>query len=122
MHRADFSDISKNMIPEIAKKMKGNGCSLVVIAGYADKEGKPVVAYSYDVDGEVKTYKCTGEWNVPSLTGIYGTAAEWFEEEISELMGMEFEGLNKTGRLFLPEEFDGSGQIIVSPLSELNKK
>lgn len=122
MHKADFSDISKSMIPEIAKKMKGNGCSIVVITGYTDKEGKPVVAYSYDVDGEVKTYKCTGEWKVPSITDIYGTAAEWFEEEISELMGVEFEGLNKKGRLFLPEEFDGSGQIIVSPLSELRKK
>jgi Ni,Fe-hydrogenase III component G len=122
MHKADFNDIDKSMILQVARKMKSNSCPLAAIVGYVDKEGKPVVAYSYDVNGDVKTYKCTGEKKVPSLTNIYGTAAEWFEEEISELMDVEFEGLVNKGRLFLPEEFDGSGQIIVSPLSELTGK
>ena len=31
-------------------------------------------------------------------------------------------GLNRSGRLFLPEEFkDGEGQILVMPLKELKK-
>jgi hypothetical protein len=31
------------------------------------------------------------------------------------------EGLKKLGRLFLPDDFDGSGQILVLPISELKK-
>lgn len=121
MHKADFNDISREQIIETAKAKKEKGCSLAVIAGYTDKEGKPVIAYSYDDRGNIETYKCTNESSVKSITSVYGIAAEWFEEEISELMGIEFIGLEKKGRLFLPEEFDGSGQIIVSPLSELKK-
>ena len=38
------------------------------------------------------------------------------------MMNMKFDGLNRSGRLFLPEEFkDGEGQILVMPLSELKK-
>lgn len=122
MHKADFRDINKKQILSTAEEMKKKGCALVVISGYVDKEGKTCLAYSYDVGGAVVTYKCTGENSVPSITEVYGTAAEWFEEEISELMGVEFKGLKNCGRLFLPEEFDGSGQIIVSSLEELRKK
>ena len=38
------------------------------------------------------------------------------------MMHMSFNGLNRSGRLFLPEEFtDGEGQILVMPLDELKK-
>lgn len=122
MHKADFREINKDQITRIAKEKKHNGCSLVVMTGYVDKEGKAVIAYSYDSKGAVETFKCIGENEVPSITDVYGTAAEWFEEEISELMDVTFTGLCKKGRLFLPEEFDGSGQILVAPMSELRKK
>lgn len=122
MHKADFRDISKGEIVKKAEEMKKNGCTLTVITGYVDKEGNPVISYCYDVDGELETYKLSGEKNIPTITGVYGTAAEWFEEEISELMDVKFEGLEMKGRLFLPDEFDGSGQIIVSSLSELRDK
>jgi len=122
MHKADFREIKKEEIISIAGQKKESGCPLVVIVGYMDKEGKPVIAYSYDVGGEIETYKCIGENKLPSITGIYGVAAEWFEEEIEELMEVEFEGLQRKGRLFLPDDFDGSGQIIVLPMSELTKK
>lgn len=122
MHKADFNEIGKEQIIEIAREKKEKGCSLTVIVGYTDKEGEPVIAYSYDDNGSIQTYKCTNEKSVESITPVYETAAEWFEEEISELMGIEFAGLEKKDRLFLPEEFDGSGHIIVSSLSELRKK
>lgn len=122
MHVSDFRDINKDKILSIAKEMKEKGCPLVVIIGYTDKEGRPVIAYSFDDSGNIITFRCLNEYKLPSITGIYKTAAAWFEEEISELMGVEFEGLEKKGRLFLPEEFDGSGQILVSTLSELRKK
>lgn len=121
MHKADFKEIRNDEVVKIAEKMKMEKYQLTVITGYADKEGKPVISYSYDVGGNIQTYKLTGDETIPSITGVYGAAAEWFEEEIAELMGIEFEGLDKKDRLFLPEEFDGSGQIIVSSLSELAK-
>lgn len=122
MHKADFRDITKEQIIKIAEEKKRNGCFLTVIVGYHDKDGKPVIAYSYDSNGDIETYKCSNENVLPSITPVYGAAAEWFEEEISELMEVKFEGLEKKDRLFLPEEFDGSGQIIVTPLSELREK
>lgn len=123
MHKADFREITKDDVVRVASEMKSKGCSIVTIAGYVDKENKPVVAYSYDVNGNVVTYSLIGESVIPSITGIYGVAAEWFEEEITELMKVDFDGLNNKGRLFLPDEFDGSGQILVTPMSELvNKK
>lgn len=122
MHASDFRDIEKDNILSVAKEMKEKGCPLVVIIGYIDKEGKPVIEYSFDDSGNIITYRCFNEYKLPSITSIYKTAAEWFEEEISEFMGVEFEGLEKKGRLFLPEEFDGSGRILVSSLSELRKR
>mgnify|MGYP000953344726 CR=1 FL=1 len=123
MHKADFKEITTDDVVRIASGMKSKGCSIVTITGYVDKESRPVVAYSYDVNGNVETYSLRGENVIPSITGIYGIAAEWFEEEITELMKVDFDGLDNKGRLFLPEEFDGSGQILVTPMSELvNKK
>lgn len=122
MHDADFREINSEEVIGIAKEKKNSNCPLVVIIGYVDKDSKPVISYSYDVNGAIETYKCQNVTTIPSITGIYGTAAEWFEEEISEFMGTKFKGLENKGRLFLPEEFDGSGQIIVTPLSELRKR
>lgn len=122
MHKALFQEIPRDKIIEVAQESRDRGYPLAVITGYIDKEGKTVITYSYDVNGDVYSYKCIDEQTLPSITPYYGIAAEWFEEEISELMGVEFEGLEIKGRLFLPEEFDGSGQILVTPLSELNKR
>lgn len=121
MHKADFKEMTGEQIVSVAKEKKDSGCTLVVIVGYYDKEGKPVITYSYDVNGAIETFCCRGESTLPTITGIYGLAAEMFEEEISELMEVKFEGLDKKGRLFLPEEFDGSGQILVTSMSELRK-
>lgn len=121
MHESNFREISKNEIRSISKEMKDKGNTIVAITSYLDDEKKPVITYSYDANGDIKSFKCIGESRVLSITDIYGTAAEWFEEEINELMGIEFEGLEVKNRLFLPDEFDGSGEIIVSSLSELKK-
>lgn len=121
MHKAYFRETGKGEILDIARQKKNEGCSLAVIVGYVDGEGKPVIAYSYDVGGNIETYSCIGENVVPSITCIYGTGAEWFEQEIEELMGVKFEGLKKKDRLFLPEDFDGTGNILVTPMSELKK-
>ena len=55
----------------------------------------------------------------------YDTAATWPERELNELFGINFEGLDTSKRLFLPEdmlETQGRGQIMVTPLSELVEK
>ena len=66
-----------------------------------------------------------GEKSVPSIADIYDEAARWPELELYELLGIEFEGLDTSKRLFLPEnmlETQGKGQILVTPLSELVEK
>lgn len=121
MHKFDSTYITKEELIPIAEKMLSEKRRLVIMNGYVDKEGNNVVAYNFDIDGDIKTYLCKGYSLLPSLTPIYKGSAQWCEEEICEMMPIDFEGLEKSGRLFLPEEFDGSGQILVMPLSELKK-
>ena len=66
-----------------------------------------------------------GETTVPSIGEIYDVAATWPERELNELFNIQFEGLDTSKRLFLPEdmlETQGRGQIMVTPLSELVEK
>ena len=117
--------IEKDQIVPIAEKMKKDGIFLLMIHGYVDKEGQIVVTYDYQADPVVDSYHVIGEWKLPSIGGIYETAATWPEREINELYGVEFEGLDMSQRLFLPEdllETQGKGQIMVMPLSELVEK
>lgn len=121
MHNYDSMTISKNELLELAEKMKSEGRRLLIINGYVDKEENNVVVYHFDIEGDIKTFILRGCKEIPSLINIYGVSARWCEEEICEMMPIKFEGLNNCNRLFLPEEFDGSGQILVMPLSELKK-
>lgn len=121
MHKFDGIFTTKEELIPLAKRMLEEKRRLVIINGYIDKEGNNVVAYNFDIDGDIKTYLCKGYNSLPSITTVYGGSAQWCEEEITEMMPIEFEGLEKSGRLFLPEDFDGSGQILVMPLSDLKK-
>jgi NADH:ubiquinone oxidoreductase 27 kD subunit len=121
MHKFDSEIVKKDQLVPTVKKMLEEKRRLVIMNGYIDKEGNNVIAYNFDIDGDVKTYLCRGYDVLPSITPMYGGSAQWCEEEICEMMPIQFEGLEKSGRLFLPEEFDGSGQILVMPLSELKK-
>ena len=70
----------------------------------------------------IERYQVVGETKLPSISELYDTAASWPERELNELFGIEFEGLDMSKRLFLPEdmlETQGKGQIMVTPLSEL---
>ena len=44
---------------------------------------------------------------------------ENIKTQIEEVMPVKFNGLNRGGRLFLPEEFEGKGEILILPLEEL---
>lgn len=121
MHKANITEIRDEELIPLAEKMYKEKCRLVIVNGYMDKEGKCVVAYNFDVNGNLDTYLCKGYNKLPSLTQIYKGTAQWCEEEICEMMPMDFERLEKSGRLFLPDDFDGTGQILVLPLSELKK-
>ena len=119
------TDITRDQIVPIAEKMKKAGVFLLMIHGYVDKEGQIVVTYDYQTDPTVESYHVTGEWTLPSIGEIYETAATWPEREINELFGVEFEGLDMSKRLFLPEdmlETQGKGHIMVTPLAELVEK
>ena len=60
--------------------------------------------------------------------GVTGAVASFADldtdRRAEELLGLEFEGLDTSKRLFLPEdmlETEGKGQILVKPLSELRE-
>lgn len=122
MHEFNGIEISKSEILDVAKKNFSDRNRLLIINGYIGKEKENVIAYNFDVNGDVITYLVKGESEVPSITTVYGESARWAEEEIEELMPVTFSNLNRSRRLILPEDFkDGEGQILVMPLSELKK-
>lgn len=118
-------NITRDDIIPTAEKMRRAGKYLVMIHAYIDTEGQMDVSYDYAVEPVIESYHVVGEMKLPSIAPIYDTAAEWPERELNELFGIEFEGLDVSKRLFLPEdmlETQGKGQIMVTPLSELVEK
>lgn len=116
--------IRKEDILPVAEKMRSAGVYLVMIHGFLDPAGVPVISYDYAVGTGIESYSVAGETAFPSISGIYDTAAEWPERELNELFGWTFEGLDVSKRLFLPEdmlETEGKGQIMVRPLEELRR-
>lgn len=119
------TDIGKDQIVPVAERMRKAGNYLVMIHAFLDKDGQIDISYDYAVDPAIESYHVVGEMKVPSIGDIYDTAATWPEREINEIFGVEFEGLDVSKRLFLPEdmlETQGKGQIMVMPLSELREK
>ena len=118
-------DISKDQIVPVAERMRKAGVYLVMIHAFIDKEGRMDISWDYAMDPAIESYHVVGEMEVPSVGEIYDTAATWPERELNELFGIEFEGLDVSKRLFLPEdmlETQGKGQIMVTPLKELVEK
>ena len=118
-------EITRDEIVPLAERMRKEGRALVMIHAYVQKDGQEHISWDYAVGNCVESYYLLGEKNLPSIAAIYDAAAEWPEIELHELMGYEFEGLDTSKRLFLPEELletEGKGQILVTPLSELVEK
>ena len=118
-------DISKAEVVPIAERMRRQNVYLVMIHGFLNKDGLLDVSWEYAVDPAIESYHVVGEMVLPSIGDIYDTAATWPERELNELFGVEFEGLDMSQRLFLPEdllETQGRGQIMVTPLRELVEK
>ncbi len=122
MQENKVTQITRDEVLPLAERMKKAGRYLVMIHGYLNKDGQPVVSWDYSVPPVVERYQVVGETKLPSISEIYDTAASWPERELNELFSIEFEGLDMSKRLFLPEdmlETQGKGQIMVTPLSEL---
>lgn len=118
-------DISKDQIVPVAERMRKAGNYLIMVHAFLNKEGQIDISYDYAVDPDTESYHVVGEMKVPSIGEIYDTAATWPERELNEIFGIEFEGLDMSKRLFLPEDMledQGKGQIMVTPLSELREK
>ena len=89
--------IGKDEIIPVAERMRKEGRYLVMIHAFFNKDGEADISYDYAVDPAVESYHVIGE----------------------------FEGLDVSKRLFLPEdmlETQGKGQILVMPLKELVDK
>ncbi len=118
-------DIDKDQIVPLAERMRRQGRQLVMIHGFIDKNGQMDISYDYAVEPVIESYHVVGQTVLPSIGDIYDTAATWPERELNELFAVEFEGLDTSKRLFLPEdmlETQGRGQIMVMPLKELVEK
>ena len=118
-------DITKDQIVPIAERMRKEGHALVMIHAFINKEGQMDISWDYAVNPAVESYHVVGETTVPSIGEIYDVAAIWPERELNELFDIQFEGLDTSQRLFLPEDMleeQGRGQIMVTPLSELVEK
>lgn len=118
-------DIDKDQIVPLAERMRRQGRQLVMIHGFIDKNGQMDISYDYAVEPVIESYHVVGQTVLPSIGEIYDTAATWPERELNELFAVEFEGLDTSKRLFLPEdmlEIQGRGQIMVMPLKELVEK
>ena len=118
-------EISKDQVVPIAEKMRKAGVYLAMIHAFINKEGLPDISWDYAVDPAIESYHVVGEMSIPSISEIYDQAAAWPERELNELFSVEFEGLDMSKRLFLPEdmlETQGKGQIMVTPLEELRAK
>ncbi len=118
-------DISKDQIVPIAERMRKENRYLVMIHAFINTEGQMDISWDYAVNPAVESYHVVGETTVPSIGEIYDVAAIWPERELNELFNIQFEGLDTSKRLFLPEdmlETQGRGQIMVTPLSELVEK
>ena len=114
-------EIQKKDIVSKVQDVRDKGGRLVAINGYVDAEKNNVVVYTLEYDEVRRHYHVKGENILPTVTNVY-KGAQWFEEEIQEMMPLKFEGLIFTGRLFWPEEFkEGEGQILIMPLNELKK-
>ena len=117
--------ITKEEIVPTALRMRHDGRRLVMIYGWYQTDGQLRISWDYAMDPAVESYYVLGEKSVPSIADVYDEAARWPELELYELMGIDFEGLDTSRRLFLPEnmlETQGKGQILVMPLSELVEK
>ena len=115
--------INKEDIIPTAQRMRDEGRMLLLIHGHRDTEGQPVICYDYFVGDVFESYEVRGEETLPDISPIYDLAAAWPEREINELIGVTFEGLDCSERLFLPENMaeEMKGQILVTPLEELRK-
>lgn len=114
--------ITKDQVLPIAEQMKKDGVMLIMIHGYLEDDGTPVISYEYSKGPLVDSYEVRGENVIPSIEPVYDLAAQWAEREINELIGVTFEGLDTSKRLFMPDNLlEGTGHILVTPLEELRK-
>lgn len=115
--------ITKDEVIPTARRMKDEGRALLLIHGHREEDGKPIVSYEFFVDQDVESYEVQGEEVLPDITDIYDLAAQWPEREINELLGIQFEGLDTSERMFLPENMaeEMVGHIMVTPIEELRK-
>ena len=117
--------ITKEEIVPTALRMRHDGRQLVMIHAFWQTDGQLRISWDYAVDPAVESYYVLGEQSVPRVAEVYDEAARWPELELNELLGIDFEGLDTSKRLFLPEnllETQGKGQILVTPMSELVAK
>ena len=114
--------ITKDEIVPVAEKMRKEGVTLAMIHGFLNADGAPDISYEYQKGDTIESYTVVGENVLPSIAYIYDKGAEWPEREINELIGVTFEGLDVSKRLFLPESMlEGQGHIFVTPMEDLIK-
>lgn len=65
-----------------------------------------ILSMLYNRRLRVKTFAMEEDPIIPTAIGVW-PAADWLEREISDLMGIQFEGHPDPRRLLMPEDWDG---------------
>ena len=115
--------LSKDRIRPLAQEMRSSGRTLAMIHAFFEDDGRYNISYEYEVGSGIESYFVVDSGPLPTISDIYDLGAEWPERELNELMGLQFEGLDTSRRLFLPDSMtDGQGQILVTPMDQLIQK
>lgn len=123
MQAYNKNPLTKDQIRPLAQQMRSKGVTLAMIHAFFEEDGKYNISYEYEVGTGIDSYYVVDEGPLPSISDIYDLGAEWPEREINELMGLVFEGLDTSKRLFLPDTMlEGQGQILVCPMDQLTRK
>ena len=122
MQTNETIQITKDEVLSTVQQMKDEDRFLILIHGHREKDGTPVITYDFSFGSLVKSFEVRGEESLPTVSGIYDQAAAWPEREINELIGVTFEGLDCSKRLFMPDNMlSGQDQILVTPIEDLKK-
>ena len=70
MQENKVTQITRDEVVPLAERMKKAGRYLVMIHGWLDKDGQPVVSWDYSVPPAVECYRVVGETKLPSIGEI----------------------------------------------------
>lgn len=104
--RKVLAEVVPGAIKKAAKALMNKGARFVIIAA-VDVGLHVELLYHFDFSGRVAVLKAKVPKEAPEIESIADLtpAAEWAEKEATDLLGVNFKGHPKPGRLVLPDDW-----------------